>query len=149
MQNLTTLINTVIHEHPQAHAHKIATLVAERVEPEHLLDYLIAALEPMVADRIRLSRNSTMNSKKSRSPKTEERRNWWQRLLREKVHIGDCTWKPLGDCTIENLEYCISERQDQIGAIMGQIAKFEAIADAMRVHGVVTVAELPDTAVEL
>ena len=149
MTELNSLIREVASEFPDAHPHKLAKLVAERTEPELMFDFYVVALERLVADRIRLDRNATMNSGKSRSPKLEERRTWWARMLAERVHVGDSKWKPLGDCTVDDIDFCISERNDQVGALLGQIAKFETIRDAMLSHSVVTAAELPDGAVEL
>jgi hypothetical protein len=139
----------VVLEHPDAHAHKIARLVADGTQPESLHDFYVTALEPLVADRLRLDRNSTMNSKQGRSPKLEQRRSWWARMLRERVHVGEAKWMPLGDCGVTELDFCISERNDQVGALLGQIAKYQTIRDAVISHGVEKVAELPEGAVEL
>jgi hypothetical protein len=147
--NLTALIREVASEHPDLPAAKIAQLVADRTEQDDLRDFYIVALGSLVVDRIRLDRNCIMNSKQGRSPKVEQRRSWWAGMLRQRVHVGDATWKPLGECGLDDLEFCITERHDQIGALMGQIAKYEVIRDAMLTHGVGTVAELPEGAVEL
>lgn len=148
-QSLTTLIRSVADEYPDAHPHKIARLVAERTDSADLQEFYAAALEPLVVDRLRQDRNATLNSKQGRSAKVERRRSWWARVLRERVHVGESKWKPLGDCTVDDLDFCIDERRHQIGALMGQIAKYETIRDAMLVHGADVVAELPEGAVEL
>jgi len=66
-----------------------------------------------------------------------------------KVSVGNGKWKPLGECGVDELDYCIAERRDQVGALLGQIAKYEVIRDALVAHGVDTVAELPEGAVQL
>jgi len=136
-------------EHPNAHPHKLARLVAERTPDENLNDFYVTALERIVTDQIRFDRNSTMNSKQGRSAKLEQRRSWWARMLREKVHVGESKWIALGDCGVGDLDFCIGERREQVGALLGQIAKYETIRDAVLSHGVETVAELPEGAVEL
>ena len=148
-QLLTALIRSVADENPDAHPHKIARLVAERTDPEELHGFYVVALDGLVADRIRCDRNATLNSRDCRSPKVERRRNWWARTLRERVHVGGSQWKPLGDCTVDDLDFCIDERRQQIGALMGQIAKYETIRDALLAHGADVVAALPEGAVEL
>jgi len=147
--SLSDLVRQVAAEHPNAHPHKIAILVAELVPDELLRDYLASVLERVVADVLRANRNAALNSKQGRSPKVEQRRSWWQRILRERVHVGDSVWKPLGECGVSDFDFCIAEREDQIGALQEQIAKYRAIRDAMIAHGVETAADLPEGAVEL
>jgi len=147
--NLNNLIREVSTEFPESHPHKLARLVAERTDPDEMFECYVSALERLVADRIRCDRNMTLNSKKGRSPKIEERRNWWKRVMGERLYVGNATYKALGDCTIDNLLFCISERRDQIGALQGQINKYEAIVAAMQKAGATIVRELPEGAVEL
>ena len=146
--SLTALIREVLSEHPDDPAQKVARLVAERTPAGELEQFYAFALEPLVDDVIRQSRNSAMNSKKRHSPKQEERRSWWSQMLSQRVSVGS-ELKRLGDCSVEDLNFCISMRRDQVGALLGQIAKFEAIRDAVLAHGVETVSELPEGAVEL
>jgi hypothetical protein len=146
--SLTALIREVVSENPEAPARKLASIVAERTNADDLRDFYATAIEPMVTDQIRRDRNNTLNSKKGRSAKLEQRRSWWERVCAQRVNVGDA-WKALGDCDSDDLEFCISERRGQVGALLGQIAKYEVIRDALALHGVRTVAELPEGAVEL
>lgn len=149
MTALSELIKAVSAEFPDSHPHKLARLVAERTQPEDMFEFYVAALERLVSDQIRSSRNATLNSKQSRSPKREERKSYWARFLAVRVCVGDSRYKVMADCTVEDLTACISERVDQIGALQGQIVKYEAIRDAVVAHGVATVGELPEGAVVL
>lgn len=149
MSTLSDLIRDVTAEHPNSHPHKLARLVAERTDETDLFEFYVTALERLVSDQIRSSRNATLNSSKGRSAKLEERRSWWSRVLRERIYVGDSTYKILADCTTADLTFCITERRDQIGALEGQIVKYQAIIAAMDAHGVITAGELPDGAVEL
>ena len=146
---LNALIRTAIADNPEAHSHKIACAVAELTAAEDFTDFYVAALERLVSDLIRSGRNATMNSKQGRSPKLEQRRSWWARMLQERVHVGESKWITLGDCGAEELSFCIGERQDQVGALLGQITKYQTLLDAVVAHGVDTVADLPEGAVEL
>ena len=146
---LTTLIREVVSQNPEVPVSKLAQMVSERTALDDLREFYARALEPLISDVIRLGRNATMNSKQGRSPKLDRRRTWWARMLQERVHVGEAKWKPLGDCGVAELEFCIGERRDQVGALLGQIAKYEVIRDAVVAHGVATVADLPEGAVEL
>lgn len=146
---LTALIREIAEANPECHPHKIARLVAERTEPDDLFEFYVSALERLVSDRIRVDRNKTLNSGKGRSAKLEERRSWWARFLSERVYVGEHRYKLMAECTIDDLTYCIKEREDQIGALRGQIAKYETIIAAMAVHGAGCVGDLPEGAVEL
>lgn len=147
--SLFSLVREIIAEFPTAHPHKLARLVVERTPEGNLEEYYLTALERVVGDVLRSSRNATMNSKQSRSAKTEQRRGWWAQMLTERVHVGESKWKPLGQCSADDLQFCISERQEQIGKLSGQIAKYEAILDAVLEHDAVVVADLPEGAVQL
>lgn len=146
---LAALIGEVMAEHADAHPHKIARLVAERTSPDDVHDFYVAALERMVTDMVRGHRNRSLNSPQGRSPKVEQRRSWWARVLRERVHVGESTWKPLGECTVGDLDFCIEERHHQIEALRTQIGKYDTIRAAMLTHGATTVADLPEDAVTL
>lgn len=148
-RTLSDLIRGIGVEFPDAHPHKLARLVAERTDPADLFEFYVTALERLVADRIRLGRNNTLNSKNGRSPKLAERRAWWQRVLAERVHVGESRYKPIAECTLDDFTFCIAERRDQQAALEGQIVKFQTIAAAMEQHGALTAGELPDGAVEL
>lgn len=147
--SLNTLVRTVAAEHPEVPSNKLAQLVAEATDPADLPEFYIAALQPLVSDMIRLNRNAALNSPKGRSPKREDRASWWQQVLGERVYVGEARWKTLGDCTFDDLQFCIGERQDQIAALQGQIVKYEVIAAAMQQHAAEKVADLPEGAVEL
>ena len=141
---LNALIRSIVAEHPEVHAHKIAGMVAEVTPAEKVHEFYSAALEPLVSDLIRSARNTTMNSPKGHSPKREERRTWWAQVLAERVHVGGSKYLTIGECGLAELEYCISERNEKIGALLGQIEKFRKIRDAVVAQGVSTVAELPE-----
>lgn len=58
--SLSDLVRQVAAEHPNAHPHKIAILVAELVPDELLRDYLASVLERVVADVLRANRNAAL-----------------------------------------------------------------------------------------
>lgn len=146
---LRELIRDICEQFPNADTHKIARLVAERTEADDMFEFYVIALDRLVQDRIRGDRNATLNSKQGRSPKIEQRKSWWKKVLLERLYVGDATYKALGDCTIDNLLFCINERTNQIGALQGQIDKYQTIVVAMQKAGATTVRDLPEGAVTL
>jgi hypothetical protein len=145
---LNDLIRDTIANHPRWDPYKIAATVAELVAPEDLPAFFLATLEPYVVSRMGQARNYSLNSPKSHSPKLAERRTWWERVKREKVFVGDYQWKAVRNCTLDDLRFVIEQRQQMIGALQGQILKYETIAAAMEEHGADTVDDLPLGAVE-
>jgi hypothetical protein len=148
-QLISALSRQVRADHPDEHPHKIASLMADLVEPNDAHRVLAYLFVGHVNDSIRLDRNAALNSKKGRSPKLEERASWWRRVLEQRVHIGESKFKSLSSCTVDDLIFCIGERRDQVSALEGQIAKFELFLAAMELAGVATVGDLPEGAVEL
>jgi len=148
-QLVSALSRRVRAEYPNEHPHKIAALMADLIEPADVHRVLAHLFVAFVNDGIRTDRNAALNSKKGRSPKLEERRNWWRRVLEQHVHIGESKFKPLSACTVDDLIFCIGERRDQVSALEGQILKFELILAAMESAGAATVGDLPEGAVEL
>jgi hypothetical protein len=149
MSALTALIRDTVAEHPDDTHDAVARIVAEATPADDLCSFYVEALTPLVAACIRLSRNAALNNKQGKSPKLDDRRAWWRRVLRERVHVGDHRFVTIAECTIEDLEFCITERAEAISKLHSQIAKYEAIRAAMLEHGVCTAAELPDDAVQL
>jgi len=41
-------------------------------------------------------------------------------VLVERVHVGDCRYKPIARCTIADLDFCIAHRQNRIGQLQGR-----------------------------
>lgn len=148
-QLVSGLSRRVRAEHPNEHPHKIAALMADLIEPTDMHRVLAHLFVAYVNDGIRVDRNAALNSKKGRSPKLEERRNWWRRVCNQRVHVGESKFKSLSACTVDDLIFCIGERRDQVSALEGQILKFELILAAMELAGAPTVGDLPEGAVEL
>jgi hypothetical protein len=148
-QLISGLSRQVRADHPDEHPHKIASLMADLVEPNDVHRVLAYLFVGHVNDSIRLDRNAALNSKKGRSPKLDERAAWWRRVLDQRVHVGESKFKSLAACTVDDLIFCIGERRDQVSALEGQIAKFELILAAMESAGAATVGDLPEGAVEL
>ena len=148
-QLVSALSRRVRAEYPNEHPHKIAALMADLIEPADVHRVLAHLFVAFVNDGIRTDRNAALNSPSGRSPKLDRRAAWWRRVLEQRVHVGESKFKPLADCTVDDLIFCIGERRDQVSALQGQILKFELILAAMESAGAATVGDLPEGAVEL
>lgn len=78
------------------------------------------------------------------SPKLQDRRSWWRQMCDKQVQVGAGAWKPLGDCTIDDLRVGVKERDAAIGRIEEQISDFRHLITLLTTHHVRTVAELPE-----
>jgi hypothetical protein len=80
--------------------------------------------------------------KHRRSPKVDRHGLWWAEALKERVPVGDGEWKRLGDCTIDDLQHSIAEREALIGTVRGQINNYASLIAVMRRHGAARVSDL-------
>lgn len=130
----------------------LATAVAERTPKNRLMEFYTYALRQLVADVIRADRQMNLDNAmkdraapppSNRSPKLKDRRDWWAEMLASHVHLGNSLYKALGDCTIDDLEFCVDERELNIRRIQGQVQNYRQLIQLMVKHGARTVAGLP------
>lgn len=146
---LRALVREVADDHPQADPREIARHVAKLTPEEDLQNFYAESLVDVVAQILGAQRRDAMGEKKDESPsdnkssKLERRRNWWKDLLAARVHVGKSEWKIIASCTVDDLEFCIGERQSHITGLEAQIQNFRRLATLMVKHGARTVAELP------
>jgi hypothetical protein len=70
-------------------------------------------------------------------------RDWWADLLRERVHVGDQVWLPLGQCGVRELEFAERTRRDKAAQEVARAKQYMRLRELLDAHGVDTVAELP------
>lgn len=71
-------------------------------------------------------------------------RQWRERKLFTEIHVGEHSWKFLGDCTAVDLGFAENERYEIADATRERGRWFGKVRAALEEHGVATVAELPD-----
>lgn len=73
-------------------------------------------------------------------------REWWQQVLRDRVHCGPSAadWKLLGDCTFDDLMFAAGERRTQAERQLAKADQYSQLAQLVRDHRVKTVGALPD-----
>lgn len=151
--DIRALARDAIAESPSHDPHVVAKIAAGKITGEQAID-LVEVLFPDVVRRIyRNDRNdaladgrggTTHNSYRGNvPPKLRDRQDWWTRLLETNVHVGAGEWRPVGDCTVDNLEAAIMERQQQIAKLGNVIRDFGRLVDLLREHEVMVVRELP------
>lgn len=67
----------------------------------------------------------------------------WLRALSVPVEVGAQTYRALGECSADDLDYAARRRYDLASANRVQARKFEAYRDAVLEHGVATFGDLP------
>lgn len=144
---LRSLVREVAAEHPHADPREIARYVAKLTEEEDLQNFYAEALVDVVSQILGAQRRDAMDQKpekqNNKSPKLEQRRNWWKDLLAARVHVGKSEWKVLANCTVDDLQFCINERAAHIAGVQAQIENFKTLAALMVKNGARTVSDLP------
>lgn len=150
--NLRELIREVAADMPgDATPRDIAEKVDGQLTVQDRKALFLDILTPAVADVLRESRRHAFAGRNAAPPgpvtsaKLVQRRSWWSAMCGSRVHVGGGAWKQVGACTVEDLQFCIEERQTQIVQLQGQIVNFTALLDALERRGVGTVAELDET----
>lgn len=150
---LKSLIKSVLAEHPYAGPEELAVYVAAATPAANIRDYynqlLIRACRTVVNKERRGIKPPPKPSviprqKPTPSPKLSERRSWWAEMLHNEMHVGAGVRKPMADCTVDDLRFCIDERGQTINRIEEQIANLRALIDMMVQRGARTVADLPE-----
>jgi hypothetical protein len=152
---LNQLIRQVAADHPKAEIHELARFVVALTPRKSVTDFYTAALGDTIRTVLGQQRRNAFKGPEAdrdettgapnRSAKIEERQQWWwPRLLNSRVHVGESKWMQLGECTIENLDFCIAERRGQIAGYRSQIGNFKHLISLMTTHGVGMVKDLPE-----
>lgn len=128
----------------------IALKVAENMPDEEIRGVLTEILPSYVRDMIAQRRiaNPYLSGREARnaarSPKVAAIRDNWRAALRDRVHIGDGTWKMFGDCTYGDLIAAAEERRTLARANAVKAQRYQELAELLAARGVTTVADLPD-----
>ena len=137
---LRAFIREVAAEQPEATPGEIASTVATLTKGSDLRRFLEEALYPLVCDLLRGGRRNAMDNALGGNPggggrsyKLEERREHFAQLMSERVRGSD-GWKLVGDCTIEDLRFCIQRRHELIARTHNQINNFEQLIALMKKH---------------
>lgn len=149
---LRGLIREVATDMPCADPREIASRVEKLTTNEQVSAFYTEALVPVVRDLLREQRNTALAQAVAGahrvSPKVAAVRDWWTEMLAARVHVGGSHWKLLGDCTADDLRFCISEREAEIERIQAQVARYERLLAAVIEHGAAKVSDLPTGAVQ-
>jgi hypothetical protein len=65
-------------------------------------------------------------------------------MLRNEMHVGAGIRKPMADCTIDDLRFCVDERGQTVNRIEEQMSNLRALIDMMVQRGARTVSDLPE-----
>lgn len=85
--------------------------------------------------------------KASPSARFERRRSAWARMLDERVMVGG-VYKRQGDCTVEDLQAAVVERETHIEKVRWHVSRLNACIAAMERLGVATLGEVPEGAID-
>lgn len=143
---LRELVRQVVADHPGATIRELAEYVAKLTDDADVTEFYTVLLERLVDEVLSHQRRGAMDRNlkaRNRSPKLEQRRRWWADLLAARVHVG-ATLKTVGECTVDDLQVCVDERQVHIERVQSQILNYQKLIELMVKHGARTVADLPE-----
>jgi hypothetical protein len=145
---LRKLVREVAAEHPGSPPSEVARFVAKLTADEHLRDFYAEAMTGYVAEVLGQHRRDSMDKAlnknhagSNKSPKLEARRKHFEQMMSERVKGRD-GWKLVGDCTIDDLRYCIQERITQIQRTQHQISNYELLINLMQQYNVTVAKQL-------
>ena len=159
--NLHALIREVADSSTIADPATLAKEVSRRIDRKDLRTALEQALPHTVQQVVHLRRSPlvvpgghagtvTHGSRAAGEPKPSRKvqgiREAWRRMLRERLNVGPAVsdWKFLADCTVADLSYAASRREDHARRNAERAAQLRRLAELLEEHGVATVGELPD-----
>lgn len=129
---------------------EIAEKVFASMTADEINDVVRQAISETAADILRHERRASMTTPSfGRSPKQDAIRTQWQRMLVQRLHIGDGVWKVIGDCTAADLDYAASARYKLATEVTKNANQLQEMAASLRAAGVTTVKELPVGSVDL
>ena len=78
--------------------------------------------------------------------RTRMMRDWYASWLRQPMHVGD-QWKPMGECTADDLLLCETERRAHAAATLSVADNLAATRAALKKHRKTRVRDLPQAVV--
>lgn len=145
---LRQLVREVLRESESADPGEVAEQVRARIPKAQLASALSQSLRlyvRQVNSEIRVGNHGPAPTpiQANRSAKVAAIRDGWQRRLRDRVHVGDGTWKFLADCGYDDLVAAASERRVLADRNQAWAHTYESWARLLTEHDVATFAELP------
>jgi hypothetical protein len=151
--DLQALIKATIVKYPHAGPEELAMYVVQATPAGDVKAFYAHLLIGVCRTTINVHRSGSKHGPRPQpkptqsprpSPKLEERRTWWAEMLTVEMVLADKSRKVLGDCTTDDLQYCIKDREQYIEFLDNQIYNLQQIVELMGRHRVATVRELPE-----
>ena len=149
--NLRAHIKATLDSTTLSDPHDVAALVLKDSTAAQRKEWVEEILPAYVADVMRDGRNRSLNHAMGRRTPTKSAkvagvRDWWSKLLDSRISVGE-QWKPVGDCTAEDLALVIEARRQKARQINAQADKYEVLLGLLARHNASTIRELPSDAV--
>ncbi|GAT00932.1 uncharacterized protein RMCFA_1046 [Mycolicibacterium fortuitum subsp. acetamidolyticum] len=160
-KQLHDVIVACADRHPGAGAHELAAYVAQYSSVSQLRSFatelISGACRAVLKDQAHGSdkpRGAEAGQRRAPRPVSvpatvrtplpaADPRSGWQALLDGTVHVGAGEQKPLGACTVADLQFCIKDRDSGIGRLEDQISHMRHLISLMQRTHADRVAELP------
>jgi hypothetical protein len=154
-----TDLGDLIRDHLAANPFETDEVIARGVvdaTPDHqVVEFYTTAVRRLVADYRRLARNEAVSNALSENPpdfhqprtrsrKVSSIRTWWAMMLESSVKLGDGAYHLLGDCTLDDIDYLISDREARAVELQKKAAEYQRLRDHMVDSGVKRLRDAPE-----
>lgn len=149
--NLRTLVRSVLEASRSADLGHLADTAFSRIDPADHAEALRQAMRGFVRQVIGEQRADlpagppahVAPSVAATSAKVTAIRDHWQRALRDRLNVGEGSWKFLGDCTADDLLFAAEQRREHAARNRRRAAQLDALRQQLDDHDVATVGDLP------
>lgn len=138
-------VRTALAAHPGTDASGLSVYASNLVPAKELRGCLAGAIVHIAREEIGKARRDSMDNAlgdKPPSPKMQDRASWWSQMLSEMVSVNG-EMKALGDCTFDDLQACIDDREQLINRISGQVENYKRLQKLMVQHRAKVVSDVP------
>lgn len=155
--NLRAVIREVAGRSTIRDPDQLADEIMRHIPQESWMEAMRAALKPMVREVISAERphgtftrgygkpspSPAINTPSKGSTKVSGIRDGWQEHLRARYATDGGTWKFLGECTYEDLQFIAARLDKQAEAHASKARGMRSLAAALTDHDAATVRDLP------
>lgn len=147
--DLRARIRAILDDTGEADPGVVADKVIGDLSSRELRPALAQTMRALVREVMRAERLTTPQAAENVSPGQGRSRaravaEAWRAHLRDRVFVGDGTWRLLGDCSPQDVLFLVADRRQKAAELAEAAQRYQRLHDAMDRHGAGRVADLPD-----
>jgi hypothetical protein len=134
--NVRELIRQVVQSSGLHDPAEIAIAVDRQVDDADLRVAFRSVLRSEVIEVLGSQRRHATDSRPSTATRAAQVRDWYVSTLNVSLHVGEFNglpvWKPLGECTVAELDFVVSQRRELARRNVAQAALYERVQARMK-----------------